>query len=173
MKKILFTLFGLLLVFSAHAGFEGLNDDVSLDIFNRINCGQRVECTRKGNGVFNIAESGVQNQITITTSTGALSTQCGSTFVSSAVAVISLPEASGLLGCQYTFINGSTPVANFDINPDDLNEIQLFANAVGDAIRQVSPGGAITLEAVLPLLGPTSTGAWAPIGLSGTWSDVN
>lgn len=104
-----------------------------------------------------------QNTVTTTTATAA---QCGSTFINSGAGVVTLPEASTVLGCRYTFVVGNA--SNFDVNPaDGTDTIQILTNAAGDAIRNATLGSSIMIQAV-------SADAWAVIGKEqGTWSDVN
>lgn len=106
----------------------------------------------------------LQKQVASTTTT-LTAAQCGSTIVNDSADVVSLPEASTVLGCRYTFIVGN--VSNFDVNPDDADQIVLLTNAAGDAIRADAIGESVVLEAI-------SASAWAPVGAEkGTWSDIN
>ena len=58
MKKAISILVGVLLTtVVAYASFEGLSAGSSLKIFNRINCGAGLTCTRTGNGLFNMVSS--------------------------------------------------------------------------------------------------------------------
>lgn len=47
----------LMLVFAipVHSNFEGKNQSATLGVFNKINCGSNVTCTRTKNGVFDIS----------------------------------------------------------------------------------------------------------------------
>ena len=106
----------------------------------------------------------LQSQVASTTTT-LTAAQCKSTIVNDSADVVSLPEASTVLGCRYTFIVGN--VSNFDINPDNADQIMLLTDAAGDAIRADAIGESVTLEAI-------SASAWAPVGAEkGTWTDVN
>lgn len=106
----------------------------------------------------------LQSQIASTTTT-LTAAQCGSTIVNNSADVLSLPEASTVLGCRYTFIVGN--VSNFDVNPDNADQIMLLTDAAGDAIRADAIGESVVLEAI-------SASAWAPVGAEkGTWSDIN
>lgn len=119
----------------------------------------------------------LQSQITSTTTT-LTAAQCGSTVVSDSADVLTLPEASTVLGCRYTFVCGFA--GNLDVNPNDgtdvigavmsitgANTTTVLAPAAGDAIRCAAIGASITLEAV-------GANLWASIGASnGTWTDVN
>lgn len=106
----------------------------------------------------------LQNQVASTTTT-ITAAQCGTTFISNSADVMTLPEASTVLGCRLTFIVGN--VSNFDVNPEASDSILLLTNAAGDAIRADAIGESITLEAI-------SATAWAPVGAEkGTWTDVD
>lgn len=180
MKLFLSFMLLLVLIPVSHA-FEGLESGTSLKIFNRINCGSSVTCTRTGNGIFNIDTSGVfatdivgdgtdtlsgflQTQIVAATTT-ITAAECGSTFINSATGTqIELPEASGVLGCRLTFITANA--VNLDINPDDADQILVLTNAAGDAIRNATVGNSVTLEA-------SSASTWTQISAIGTYTDIN
>lgn len=161
--KFFVALFLSVLVFEANAGFEGLNDDTSLKIFNRINCATNIDCTRKGNGIFNIAFKQSQTQVAATATT-ITEDQCGYTFINGGAVQMELPEASSVLGCRLTFVTGDA--SNFDINPDDADQILVETDAAGDAIRNATLGNSITLEAI-------SASQWAVISVQGTYTDAN
>lgn len=148
------------------AGFEGSNDGTSLKIFNKVNCGSGIVCSRAAKGVFNIAASSsgfVNTQVSATATTLTIA-QCGSTFINSGAVQVELPEASTALGCRYTFITGNA--SNFDVNPDDADQILVQTNAAGDAMRNATLGNSITIEAI-------SASQWAPVSVVGTWSDID
>ena len=118
----------------------------------------------------------LQSQVASTTTT-ITAAQCGSTFVSNSADVMTLPEASTVLGCRLTFVCGTAD--DFDINPNDgtdqigpvnsaaANAITTLAPAAGDAIRCTDIGSSITLEAV-------GANLWSSIGIgNGPWTDVN
>jgi hypothetical protein len=119
----------------------------------------------------------LQSQVASTT-TSLTAAQCGSTIVSNSADVVTLPEASTVLGCRYTFVCGTAD--DFDVNPaDGTDQIGPALNSVaggtgaaitpsaGDAIRCTDIGSSITLEAV-------GANLWAPIGVgNGAWTDVD
>lgn len=107
----------------------------------------------------------LQNQVASTTTT-LTAAQCASTIVFDSADVMTLPEASTVLGCQYTFIVNSA--SNCDINPNDTSDqIVLLTNAAGDAIRADAVGESVTLQAI-------GANVWAPVGQQqGTWTDVD
>lgn len=114
----------------------------------------------------------LNNSVTSTTTT-LTAGQCGSTIVSDSTDVVTLPEASTVIGCRYTFVCGTAD--DFDVNPNDAtDQILPFGGlllsvtpAAGDAIRCTDTGASIVMEAV-------GINAWAIIGdENGTWSDVN
>lgn len=168
MKLLLCLLF--LFSFSATAGFEGLNQGVSLrpNLFDRIDCSTGVTCTRVKNK-FTIANSGVyglaslQNRV-LATATTITAAQCGSTFYNAGAIEMDLPEASTVLGCRLTFV--TLNAANFDIDPDAADIIVVTTDAAGDRARNATVGNTITIEAV-------SASQWAVVGILGTWSDAN
>lgn len=90
--------------------------------------------------------------------------QCGSSIYNGGAVQIELPEASTALGCRYTFITANA--ANFDINPDDADQILVQTNAAGDMIRNATLGNSITIEAL-------SASEWVVVGILGTWADAN
>lgn len=182
MKKFIlaFLLLCASLSFNSYAGFEGKSAGTSLKIFNKINCGDGLTCTRAAGGVFNIVASGsftgdlvgdggdqfygfLQNQVAATATTITAS-QCGSTFINGGAVQMELPEASTVLGCRLTFITGNA--SNFDVNPDDADQILVETNAAGDAMRNATLGNSITIEAI-------SASEWAPVSTIGTYTDID
>lgn len=161
-------MFALLLSFTAIAGFEGLNQDVSLKLFNKINCGSGLTCSKvkdKFNVVFSggVGSASLQSRVAATATTITVS-QCGSTFYNAGAVEMELPEASAVLGCRLTFV--TLNAANFDLDPDAADQILVQTNAVGDSVRNATLGNTITIEAV-------SASQWAVVGILGTWTDNN
>lgn len=78
--------------------------------------------------------------------------------------VFNLPEASTVIGKSFTFC--VTAAQNLDVNPADGDQILGLTNAAGDAIRNATAGGSVTLT----VLDATNIVATA---YQGTWSDVN
>lgn len=78
--------------------------------------------------------------------------------------VFNLPEASTVIGKSFTFC--VTAAQNLDVNPADGDTILGLTNAAGDAIRNATLGGSITLT-VLDAANIVAT------AYQGTWSDVN
>jgi hypothetical protein len=119
----------------------------------------------------------LQDQVASTT-VAITAAQCGKTFVSNSADVMTLPEASTVLGCRYTFVCGTAD--DFDVNPADGTDqitsvsttngttgVVTLAPSAGDAIRCTDIGGSITLEAV-------GANAWSQVaGGNGIWTDVN
>lgn len=164
--KLLSLLLALVFSVTAIAGFEGMNAGTSLNVFNRINCSTGVSCTRvKDKFTITSVNTGVlESQVAIATDTTATIAQCGSTFINSAAAKVNLPEASTALGCQMTFVTGLA--ANFDVNPDNADMIEVQTDVAGDMVRNAATGSSITIQAI-------SGSQWAPISVTGTWSDAN
>lgn len=98
------------------------------------------------------------------TATTITAAQCGSTFSNSGAVQMELPEASTVIGCTLTFV--TLNASNFDINPDNADQILTETDAVGDAMRNATVGNSITIRAV-------SASQWAVIAVNGTWSDIN
>lgn len=177
MKTLLALLFSLAFSLTAQASFEGLSSSTSLKIFNRLNCGSGLTCTRTAKGVFNMVAGSaslvgsgtqsitgfVKNRV-LATATTITAAQCGSTFYNGGAVQMELPEASAVLGCRLTFITANA--SNFDLNPDNADQILVQTNAVGDAIRNATLGNTITLEAI-------SASQWAVVGILGTYTDIN
>jgi len=104
--------------------------------------------------------------------------QCGDHFISDSADVMTLPEASTVLGCRLKFTCGTAD--DFDINPADGTDtiasisttngttaVVTLAPSAGDAIRCTDIGGSITLEAI-------GADLWAQVaGGNGIWTDVN
>lgn len=106
----------------------------------------------------------LKNQVAATATTLTVA-QCGSSVINSGAVAINLPEASTALGCRFTFITGNA--SNFDVNPDDADQILVLTNAAGDSIRNATLGNSVVLEAI-------SASQWAPVGKEqGTYSDIN
>ncbi len=113
----------------------------------------------------------LQNQVASTT-TALTAAQCGSTIVSDSGDVVTLPEASTVLGCRYTFAGGTAD--DLDINPADGTDVigaitasgGTITPSAGDAIRITDVGASVTLEA-------TGANAWAAVGHNGAITDVN
>jgi hypothetical protein len=112
-----------------------------------------------------------------TTTTAVTAAQAGTSFVSDSADVMTLPEASTVLGARYTFICGTAD--DLDINPADgtdvigavatvtgTNTCSILAPSAGDAIRGTDVGSSVTLEAV-------GADAWAVVAINGIWADVN
>jgi hypothetical protein len=118
----------------------------------------------------------LQNQIASSTTSLTIA-QCGSTVISNSADVMTLPEASTALGCQYTIVCGTAD--DLDINPADgtdqisvVNSVAAGTAAVitpsaGDAIRCTDIGSSIVLEAI-------GANLWAAVGVAnGAWTDVD
>lgn len=98
------------------------------------------------------------------TATTITAAQCGSTFSNTGAVQMELPEASTVIGCTLTFV--TLNASNFDINPDNGDQILVLTNAVGDAIRNATLGNTVILRAV-------SASQWAQLAAVGTWTDIN
>jgi len=172
------SLFALLAVLAltlpAHAFEVQSSTGASLGQVSKLRCGNNVNCTKVGNRVD--VRVGDFNQVTAST-TALTAAQCGSTVISAGAVVQPLPEASTVLGCQYTFVCGTAD--DFDIDPADATDAFGVINSVaagtgaaitpsaGDEIRCTDAGSSITLQA-------TAANTWSAIGVAnGAWTDVN
>ena len=144
----------------------------------RIDENQVVTFVQEVLGLGTDTMSGFLQKQTASTTAAITAVQCGQTFVSNSADVMTLPEASTVLGCRLTFVCGTAD--DFDVNPADASDqilsvsttngttgVVTLAPAAGDAIRCTDIGGSITLEA-------TGANAWAQVaGGNGIWTDVN
>ena len=178
-KKFIPTLFAFLALFTSVQAFGAVkvvsNTGSNLGVVSKLECGPSVSCEKSSGGVK--LSAGVQSQVASTTTT-LTSAQCGSTIVSDSADVVTLPEASTVLGCRYSFVCGTAD--DLDINPADAsdtigtvasitgtNTTTVLAPAAGDAIRCTDIGSSITLEAV-------GANLWVSVGnANGIWTDVN
>lgn len=177
-------LFGVVAV----AGFRGETSTANLGLLNIISCSTGINCTKSGakmvvanaNTLLGAGSGSISGylQAQVASTTAAITAaQCGSTFVSNSADVMTLPEASTVLGCRLTFVCGTAD--DFDVNPADgtdafgpINVLAAtvataLAPAAGDAIRCTDIGSSITIEAV-------GANLWSAIGVAnGPWTDVN
>lgn len=109
----------------------------------------------------------LQNQVASTTAS-LTAAECGSTIVSNSADVMTLPEASTVLGCRYTFVCGTAD--DLDVNPADATDAIGITGALtpsaGDAIRCTDIGAGFELEAV-------GANLWSVLKTNGTITDVN
>lgn len=126
-----------------------------------------------GDALYGFRESQVAS-----TTASVTAAQCGSHFISNSADVMTLPEASTVLGCRYIFTCGTAD--DFDVNPADGTDqissisttdgstaVVTLAPGAGDAIRCTDIGSSITLEAI-------GADLWAQVaGGNGIWTDVN
>lgn len=163
MKKSILALIAILSA-SAYASVHFYDkDSTSLGPKAEVKCTQGVACQVVSGKV----EIGVgQHDQVNGASTVATAAKCGATYISSGSATITLPEASTVLGCRYTFIVGA--VATLAIDPaDSTDQIVLLTNAAGDSLAADAVGESIVLEAI-------AADSWAPVGKEqGTWTDSN
>lgn len=180
MKTIL-TIAALLFTITANANPRYTNNSgAKIGSPKDIVCNSAMSCSMTPYGVLTLGPSGTftgdvigdggdqlygfRQEQTVATATTITVAQCGQTFINAGAVQMELPEASAALGCRLTFITGNA--TNFDLNPDNADQILVQTNAVGDAIRNATLGNAITIEAI-------SASQWAPVAVSGTWTDIN
>lgn len=175
--KLLALLVPLVISLSAQAIEIRNSSGTVLGQASKIKCGANASCSVSG-GVANInpgattqtgdgtgAQVGYLQNVVTGSTTALTAAQCGSTVVNSGAVVQPLPKGTtALKGCRYTFITANA--SNFDINPDDADQILVSTNAAGDAIRNATLGNSITLELI-------SATQWAPVSIQGTYTDIN
>lgn len=180
--KGLMILLGFLFALNTHARVQVENSTGVVGTFHRVYCDSNLTCSKDGQNRLDIdlassvsmtgdlaGDGGdqlygfLQNQVAATATT-ITAAQCGSTFVNGGAVQMELPEASTVLGCRLTFITGNA--SNFDINPDDADQILVETNAAGDAMRNATLGNSIVIEAI-------SASQWAPVATIGTWTDID
>jgi hypothetical protein len=169
MSKHLVAMAVLLTTVAAFA-FQAFDGTTDLKIFNKIQCDSNMTCSRSGDKLLLSASgsAGVLRDQVASTTVAITAAQCGSTFVSNSADVMTLPEASTVLGCRLTFVCGTAD--DFDVNPADGTDAIGITGALtpsaGDAIRCTDIGAGFELEAV-------GANIWAVIGTNGTITDVN
>lgn len=138
-------------------------DGQELGTVSEAKCGAGVTCSVVS-GKVSIGV-GLHSQTTGASVT-ATAAKCGGTYISSGITTITLPEASTVLGCRYTFIVGTAN--NLVIDPaDGTDQIVLLTDAAGDSLTADAVGESIVLEAI-------AADSWAPVGKEqGTWTDTN
>lgn len=141
------------------AGFEGLTQGTSQKVFNQLDCGLNMQCSRI-KGKFELTND---SKLVLATATTITKSQCGSVFYNAGAVNITLPEASTVLGCKLRFV--TLNASNFDISPDAADQILVKTDAAGDSIRNATLGNGLTLIAV-------SASQWVPISSQGTWTDI-
>lgn len=189
MKNVMGLMFAFVMLFAmdAFAGVRGYNGTTDLKLFDSIKCSTGLTCSRSAGKMVMVSSPSITGPLSITggitgdgtgsvsgfiakrvaaTATTITASQCGTTFVNTGAVVIKLPLiATANIGCRLTFIVGNA--SNFDVNPDDADQILILTNAVGDAIRNATLGSSIVLEAL-------ATTQWAVMGKEqGTWTDIN
>jgi hypothetical protein len=163
--RFLVLLMSFFFTMTAYAGFQAFDGTTDMDVFNKLQCGAGLTCSKVGDKF--VLSPGLQEQVASTTTT-LTAAQCGSTIVSNSADVVTLPEASTVLGCRFTFVCGTAD--DFDVNPADGTDTILpgatLTPSAGDAIRCTDIGSNMMLEAV-------GADSWAFLGFMGTITDVN
>lgn len=163
MKKMLTVIGILFFAMTALAGFRGYQNTTDLGLFQTVKCSTGLSCTKVGDKMQIVSGSAL-SKLVAATATTITSSQCGSTFYNSGAVAINLPEASVALGCTLSFV--TLNASNFDVNPDNADQILVATNAAGDSIRNATLGNTITLRAV-------SASQWVVIAQTGTYLDNN
>ena len=168
MKKLLFVFIGLCLAVSASAAirvFDSNNAEIGDFVDVKLNAELKGQ---KSSGKLLLEDSGLKTQTAMAVSASLVASQCGNTVIGTAGSVATLPEASTVLGCRYTFVVNDNNAAGFGINPADASDfIVTLTNAQGDSVTNSVSGSSFTIEAV-------SADRWNVIGKEqGTWIDSN
>lgn len=179
MKKVFgFLLASFLICTSVFAGTVAIQEDGTQEkgAIRKLNVSTGLGVAVSG-GVATLTSDILTPQVASTT-TAVTAAQAGSSFISNSADVMTLPEASTVLGARYTFTCGTAD--DFDVNPADTTDVigpvsttngstavVTLAPSAGDAIRCTDIGGSITLEAI-------GDDRWAQVaGGNGIWTDVN
>ena len=164
MKQVLTMIAILVYTLTGFAGFQAFQGTTNLGVLANIKCSTGVTCSKVGDKLQIIAPGGAAAAPVLATATTITAAQCGSTFYNSGAVLMNLPEASTVIGCTYTFITANA--TNFDINPDDADQLVVGTNVAGDAMRNATLGNSITVKAI-------DSTRWMIVSVFGTWSDIN
>ena len=149
---------------TAHAGFQGYNQGVSLKVLNAVDCVEGLSCSKIRNK-FTISKVGGLEALVAATATTITTSQCGSTFYNSGAVAMVLPAiASSNLGCRLTFVTMNA--AAFSVDPSGTDQILALTDAAGDKISNATLGNSVTLQAM-------ASGKWAAVAIYGTYTDAN
>lgn len=156
----------------AFAGFQGYQSTTDLGLFTAVKCSTGLTCTKKAEKLQLTATTQglLQTQSQSITSGAITVAQCGTTFFNSGAIQLNLPVASGAFGCRFTFVTATAN--NFDINPSNLDQIKALTLNGGGAIRNATVGNSITIESVQQAVASGGY-LWSPVGIYGTWTDIN
>src|SRR5690606_10508705 len=134
-----------LMSMSAMAGFEGLNQGVSLKLFNRLDCSEGLECSKfKDKFIVKVKTEGVVQTQNAAVAGALTSEACGTTLVNTGAVEVTLPTP--VVGCKVTFVTGNA--SNFDINPGTGVQILNLTASAGSIVRNATLGNSVTLQAV-------------------------
>ena len=130
--------------------------------YAKLKCSSGVSCS-ESTGLLLVAGN---TKHAISTSTVATNAMCGHTFINSASATVTLPEASTVPGCRLTFFTGAS--ANMMVDPaDGTDKILILTSAAGDRIRNSTLGSSLILESI-------GDDQWGVVGKEqGTWTDID
>lgn len=163
MKKMLTVIGILFFAMTAFAGIRGYQNTTDLGLVQSVKCSTGLTCSKVGDKLQIVSGVALASPVAATATTITAS-QCGGTFYNTGAVVINLPEASVALGCTLSFV--TLNASNFDVNPDNADQILVATNAAGDSIRNATLGNTITLRAV-------SASQWVVIAQTGTYLDNN
>lgn len=167
MKKFLqiWTMFiaTMLVGFSAYAGFGAYQSTQNLGVFANIKCSTGVSCSKSGDKLNIVASGGAAHVQNLATATVVTAAQCGQSFYNAGAVAMTLPLASTVLGCRFTFITMNA--TNFDVRANAADQILTSTSAVGRAARNAVVGSVIIVQAV-------AANKYVTISTQGTWADT-
>lgn len=168
MKTMTAFLFTVLFSVFGFAGFQGYQGVTNLGLFQAVKCSTGLTCSKVGTKLNIVTTTlGLLETTTAASAVSISTSQCGSTFALgvSTATQMGLPTAtSAIIGCKLTFITAIA--SNFQINPDNGDQILVLTNASGDRISNTTLGNTVTLQAA-------AVSQWVVVGEKGTWADSN
>lgn len=164
--KMVLTVFSILtmLAFSmpAHAGFRAYKDTTDLKVAAGLRCSGGMTCPMENGAILKI-RPGITGMITVGAATTLTADQCGETFINSGAFIATLPLASTVIGCQYTFATNNASTWGPRANAAD--QILVATTGVGRAATNSTLGNTITIQA-------TAANRWVQLAVVGTWADT-
>ncbi len=179
-RTILIFLVAAFANFDAHASIKAFNNSgVDLGHFADMKCSNNLTCTQEAGKLLvspSSANAGpgsgalygyLNNRIT-SVSPSLTAAQCGSTVINTVSSSVTLPEASSVLGCEYSFfVFAPADNAPMVLTPASGDKILTLASAAGDRVTNSVSGSSLTLQAI-------GIDQWGVLGKEqGTWNDSN
>lgn len=164
MKFTAMLLVSLFMGFSAFAGVRVYNGTTDLGIASDLRCSSGMTCSKVGGKIQLVSTHNSANTQVAATTTTITAAQCGNTFYNTATATMTLPLASTVIGCSYTFL--VLNASNFVVDANAVDQILVLTNAVGDSVTNGTIGGVLILRAA-------AANKWVVTTTQGTWTDTN